>query len=119
IPDSSVDLVTIFIGLHHAPPHKLEPFVKSVFRVMRSGGVLLLRDHNATEEMKPIVNLAHSTFNAGTGVSYHDEITEIRNFQPLSYWISLLENIGFERKGNPILQEGDPTANTLVAFIKK
>ncbi len=37
IPDVSVDLVTNFIGFHHAPADRLAPFVGSIRRVLRPG----------------------------------------------------------------------------------
>ena len=58
IPDVSVDLVTIFIGFHHCPTEKLSGFIKSIHRVLRPGGSLLLRDHDVrTPEMATFVSL--------------------------------------------------------------
>jgi FAD/FMN-containing dehydrogenase/SAM-dependent methyltransferase len=119
IPDASVDLVTAYIGLHHAPPEKLRAFVASINRILRPGGKLVLRDHDATSDMRPIAHLAHSTYNAGLGVSLHEELSEIRNFQPVSYWVDLMKNSGFKDEGVRLLQEGDPTANTLMVFTKQ
>ena len=38
IPDASADLVTCYIGLHHAEPRTLAPFIASLARVLRPGG---------------------------------------------------------------------------------
>jgi FAD/FMN-containing dehydrogenase/SAM-dependent methyltransferase len=120
IPNQSVDLVSIYIGLHHIPPHKIRPFLASIYRVLRPGGVLVLRDHDANSEaILRMDHLAHDTFNAGLGVPFDVELREIRNFQPLAYWIDVLKDTGFKlSSANPILQKGDPTRNTLIAFEK-
>ncbi len=48
IADNSLDLVICFIGLHHIPAEKLDAFVHSIRRVLRPGGVFLLREHDAS-----------------------------------------------------------------------
>lgn len=118
IPDESIELVTIYIGLHHVSPEKLDSFIKSVHRILKPGGVFIVRDHNATEENQPIVNLAHTTFNAAFGVSQEEENNEIRNFQPLQYWTNAVEKAGLVRKGNLSYRKGDPTQNALMTFVK-
>src|SRR2546430_6369387 len=44
IPDASVDLITNFIGFHHAPLVRPDPFVASIPPAPRPGGRLALRD---------------------------------------------------------------------------
>ncbi len=121
IPSKSVDLVVCVIGLHHIPVEKLDGFVASIERILRPGGQFLLRDHDAhTPELISIVSTAHTVYNAITvGESLEAEMSEYRNFQPLSYWISLLEQHGFKSGEERILQEGDPTLNTFMKFTKK
>ena len=118
VPNESVDLVSMFIGLHHAPPEKLRPFVASIFRMLRPGGKFVLRDHDAGERILPIAFLAHSTYNAGLGVPFRAELDEIRNLQPVSYWQQILSESGFIDRGVQLLQNGDPTGNTLLVFEK-
>lgn len=70
ISDSSIDLVTCYIGLHHAPLEKLNDFIRSIHRILRSGGRLILREHDVNnEKMHKFVSLAHTVFNVGLGVS--------------------------------------------------
>jgi SAM-dependent methyltransferase len=129
IDSSSVDLVSLFIGLHHCPQEKLEPFIASIHRVLREGGSFVLRDHNAdSPEMLALVNVVHSVFNVATGVPWEgntvgqDEASEVRNFQALSYWDNLLERYGFVRFQSeklPYVRNGDPTENSLARYVKK
>lgn len=118
IKDNSLDLVTCFIGLHHCPVELLEEFLEEIYRVLRPGGNFVVRDHDATQELLPLVHFAHSIYNVGTGVSLKDELAEVRNFQPLSYWTEKVESVGFKDQQKRLLQQGDPTANTLIVFKK-
>ena len=64
VPDASIDLVTNFIGFHHAPLEKLEGFIDGIRRVLRPGGKLLLREHDVVDAtMDSVVSLAHDEEN--------------------------------------------------------
>lgn len=120
ILDSSVDMVVCFIGLHHIPTDKIEPFIASIKRILRPGGVFLLRDHDAyNQDIFKLASTAHTVFNAIIAKSSEDEEAhEIRNFKPINYWIELLELDGFTAGSKRILQDNDPTLNTLIKFTK-
>ncbi len=121
IATGSVDLVAMYIGLHHIPKQKLIPFLQSVHRVLRPGGSFVLMDHDATSlELQGMLSVIHSIFNVGTGISLDEELREFRNFQRLGYWESLLEKNGFIRDPHPsLVRQGDATLNSLVRFTKK
>jgi len=117
IADQSIDVVTCFIGLHHAPPAKLAAFVDSIRRVLRPGGLFLVRDHDVkTPQMDAFVSLAHTVFNAGLGISWDVNNQELRHFAPVDHWVRYLGEHGFRDLGARILQEHDPSANTLLGF---
>ncbi|HJQ35794.1 MAG TPA: FAD-binding protein [Thermoanaerobaculia bacterium] len=117
IADQSIDVVTCFIGLHHAPPAKLDAFVRSIHRVLRSGGLFIVRDHDVqTPQMDAFVSLAHTVFNAGLGIPWDVNERELRHFAPISHWAQYLGDRGFADTGARILQAHDPSANTLMAF---
>jgi SAM-dependent methyltransferase len=120
IPDASLDLVSMFIGLHHLPEESLEDFLNSINRVLKPGGIFLLMDHDATETVFPIAWLAHFFFNAVTGEPREAELQEVRNFKPLDVWKSMISSKGLHSYSNPdgLIREGDPTKNTLLAFQK-
>jgi FAD/FMN-containing dehydrogenase len=119
IPDASVDLATLYIGLHHSPAHKLEPFVSSIRRVLRPGGAFVLRDHDVDSPgMDALVGLAHDVFNAGLGVPWAVNAKELRLFRTVSDWRRYLGERGFESVGEPILQDHDPTRNSLLRFTR-
>ncbi len=122
IPDSSVDLVTCYGGLHHISPEKLLPFIHSIHRVLRPGGKFILREHDArTQEIEAQAFAVHLVFNAAIEEApVMEEKNELRLFAPLQEWISLIENNGFKWDSRfKLLQPRDSTANTLILFEKK
>jgi hypothetical protein len=119
VPNQSLDLITNFIGFHHAPVEQRDAFIASVSKKLRSGGRLLLRDHDVdSDSMRYIVALAHDVFNAGLNVSWDVNLNEIRNFTSVPQIEEALNNAGLIRVGDKLLQTGDPTQNTMMLFVK-
>ena len=119
IESASLDLVTCYIGLHHMTPEQLRHFLASVHRVLRPGGLFIVRDHDvASPAMGALVSLAHTVFNAGLGESWETNQKEARHFDSVQMWIARLSDAGFANTGHRILQDNDPTRNTLLAFTK-
>ncbi len=119
IADASLDLVSCYIGLHHCSPEEIDAYLASINRILRDGGIFILRDHDAeTPEMKTFVSLVHTVFNAGLGISWEKNHQEKRFFNGIDHWINLLQNHGFEPIGKQLLQDHDPSKNTLIAFVK-
>ncbi|PJD95782.1 MAG: hypothetical protein CK425_07710 [Parachlamydia sp.] len=120
IPTNSVDLVCLYIGLHHIPIDKIDPFLASLKRIIRPGGSFILMDHHAhTKALQNLVNVVHSIFNVATGVTPEANQREIRNFQSLQYWKDRLEAHGMTLyKHKPLMRRGDPTLNAIVRFDK-
>lgn len=119
IPDASVDLVTCYIGLHHIVPSDVEGFIRSIHRIMRPGGLFILRDHDVTTpQMHAFVSLAHAVFNAGLGTSWEVNAAELRHFAPVADWIARLGAVGLRHTGPCLAQPNDPSDNLLMAFAK-
>ena len=119
IASASVDLVSCYIGLHHIDPPRLAPFITSIHRILRPGGVFILRDHDVTTpEMDHFVALAHAVFNAGLGVKWEMNQQELRHFAPVAEWARRLEAAGFHDTGKRLKQAHDPSDNVLMAYIK-
>ncbi len=117
---ASVDLITNFIGFHHAPLDRLDPFVASIRRALRPGGRLVLRDHDVDgPEMNALVALAHDVFNVGVKLPWTSNHLQIRNFTSVKQQVPYLAKMGFERGRGLRLQAGDPTKNTLMVFTKR
>jgi len=120
IADASVGLVSCFIGLHHIAPARLDPFVASIVRVLRKGGVFVLRDHDVTDvRMDRMVSLAHTVFNCGLGAPWSVNAKERRHFVSIDTWIARLAAHDLVQTGPRLAQANDPTKNLLLAFEKK
>lgn len=117
LPEKSAGLVSCFIGLHHMAPEKLAPFLQSIARVLKPGGVFIVRDHDVRDaQMDAFVALAHTVFNAGLGESWAVNLSERRHFASADAWIDRIESAGFKHTVPRLLQEGDPSDNVLMAF---
>jgi SAM-dependent methyltransferase len=119
VAKESLDLVTCFIGLHHSPPELLDGFVRSIHRILRPGGLFIIRDHDArTPEMCTFVSLVHTVFNAGLGASWEENAKEVKHFASAEFWSEYIVARGFRDLGPRLLQANDPSDNTLMAFVK-
>ncbi len=120
IPDSSIDVVTCYIGLHHSPLDKLDGFIHSINRILRPDGKFIVRDHDVNNpEMNSFVALAHAVFNAGLGVSWEVNKKELRHFTSVDTLIKYLEERGLKFTGKKIFQKNDPSLNALMEFVKE
>lgn len=119
IADESIDLVTCHIGLHHCPPELLDGYLKSIKRILRKGGLFIIRDHDVkTKEMATFVSLVHTVFNLGLNVSWETDNAEFKSFKSIEEWVSIISGYGFQDMGKRILQDKDPSDNTLIGFVK-
>ena len=118
IPDESADLISLNQGLHHFPQHTIIPFLTSVVRVLRPGGLFIVREHDAVESLIPSLDVAHSIFNVVTGVSQAEERAEIRAFRPLLEWRRIVESVGLRDTLLYDMEEGDPTCDEMMCFVK-
>jgi FAD/FMN-containing dehydrogenase/SAM-dependent methyltransferase len=120
IPDASLDLVACYIGLHHMTEARLKPFLASIRRVLRPGGRFIVRDHDVTDEnMRALVSLAHTVFNAGLGETWETNRAELRYFESVATWVRRLDDAGFDDSGQRLYQDNDPTDNALLCFVRR
>ena len=120
IADQSLDLVTCYIGLHHCPADKLSDYIASIARVLRPGGKFVLRDHHADTPSRVVFcSLVHAVFNAGLGVDWAENQRELRLFNGIEHWVRAVTAHGFKESGERILQDYDPSLNTLVCFVRE
>jgi FAD/FMN-containing dehydrogenase len=120
VADTSLDLVTIFIGLHHCPKEKLDAYIKSVFRILRPGGKLVIRDHDVkNKSFGNFVSLIHDVFYLGLEETWEYTSTEIRNYTSSDSLQKFVNQRGFIGGDIRLLQEHDPSLNTMMCFIKQ
>ncbi|PTQ89838.1 FAD-binding protein [Agitococcus lubricus] len=120
IADESLDLVTIYIGLHHIPREKLDPFLASVWRVLRPHGKLIIRDHDVdSNDFHEFVSLIHDAFYSGLDKDWDYVSQEPRFFCSAQQLVSLVEQQGFKADVRRLVQDHDPSKNTLILFHKQ
>lgn len=120
IPQESIDLLTVYIGYHHAPRLNRSTFIQSCYQALRKDGILIVRDHDVSSaDMDTFVALAHDVFNVGLELPWEKNEAEIRNFCSLQELSDALSKEGFQAEEKRLLQKGDPTLNTLMKFVKK
>jgi FAD/FMN-containing dehydrogenase len=120
IADACLDFVGCYIGLHHMTHDQLRHFLASVHRIVRPGGVFIVRDHDVqNENLRALVSLAHTVFNAGLGESWQTNRAELRFFESASTWRARLHAAGFDDTGETIFQANDPTDNALFCFVRR
>ncbi|MCB1657166.1 MAG: FAD-binding protein [Pseudomonadales bacterium] len=120
IADESLDLVTIYIGLHHIPREKLQPFLESVWRVLRPNGKLIIRDHDVdSAEFHEFISLIHDAFYSGLNKDWDYVSQEPRFFCSAQQLVTLVEEHGFKADSRRLIQDHDPTKNTLILFTKQ
>ncbi|MCE3229684.1 MAG: class SAM-dependent methyltransferase [Bacteroidetes bacterium] len=119
IADESLDLVTCHIGLHHCPLELLDAYIKSLHRILRKGGLFIMRDHDVkTPEMATFVSVVHTVFNLGLNISWETDKSEFKSFKSIEEWSKIISAYGFKDSGQRILQDRDPSDNTLISFTK-
>ena len=77
-----------------------------------------MREHDARPELLPMLDLAHSVFNAVTGVDGAAERAEIRAFRPVLEWRAILEAHGFLDTMLYEVEPGDCTEDEMLCFIR-
>eukprot|EP00566_Odontella_aurita_P001921 CAMPEP_0113531096 /NCGR_PEP_ID=MMETSP0015_2-20120614/3308_1 /TAXON_ID=2838 /ORGANISM="Odontella" /LENGTH=1747 /DNA_ID=CAMNT_0000429897 /DNA_START=442 /DNA_END=5685 /DNA_ORIENTATION=- /assembly_acc=CAM_ASM_000160 len=128
IPSGTMDLVTLNQGLHHFQMTALYGFLVEMRRVLSDQGVFIFREHDlrldndggtsTTSAPVAMLDLAHSVFNAITGVPVHEEAGEVRAFRPLQEWRCLMQNCGFRDTLQFGLEKGDSTFDFMLCFGK-
>jgi len=117
IPPESIELATCYEGLHHCPEERLEEFINGIHRVLKPGGLFVLREYDIkTHDMQLFANIIHTVMSAATNIPWKQQAQELRNFRPVEEWSNIICSYGFEDLGYRLLQEKDPTMNTLMVF---
>lgn len=132
VQDNSLDLIGCLGGLHHIPKERVKTFTQSMHSKLRPGGVILLREHNVTDnegtgsaklskaQLKAIAAVVHTFVNASEGASWEIEGNEIREFKSLTDWTQFMGEHGFVAVSKKFhVLKDDPTENAMFAFVKQ
>ena len=79
-----------------------------------------MRAHDVkTPDMATFVSLVHTVFNLGLQVSWETDRAEFKSFRAIEEWSKIVSAFGFEDSGQRVLQDKDPSDNTLLSFTKR
>ena len=116
----SVDVVALYSGLHFYTSEQLHGIMSFIIRVLRKGGVVVIREYDVANEARQMfLDVIHSVINLANNVSWQAESKEHRVFKPVTEWSTIIADHGFKDTGKRIVQQKDPTLNTLMSFIKQ
>jgi SAM-dependent methyltransferase len=120
IPSESIGLVACYAGLHHCPKPLIAGFIASIHRVLRNGGLFILREHDVhTPLLETLLAFVHTVDNLGSNIPWAEHENQIANFMPVSAWSDMITAVGFKDMDARLLEKGDPTHNTLMMFVKE
>ena len=101
IEDNSVDTILCMVSLHHMTDSTIETTLKEINRILKPGGMLLVKEHDFNEISKKFIVLEHYLYHIMDS-AYQYKVIEpdayfencIDNFKSIREWRRLIENIG-------------------------
>ncbi len=105
----SLDYITVFQTLHHINPVYLSTLLNEINRVLKKGGKVLIKEHNAdSEEIIKLVELEHLIFNIKNSESY-----DYLKARSETEWDNLFKEYGLKKLNNFSYSNdpNDPTKN--------
>jgi ubiquinone/menaquinone biosynthesis C-methylase UbiE len=123
----SFDLITCFMVLHHVPEKNITTLLKEIYRIMKSGGILILREHNAQNDKDfKLLDVLHEYYDYVLNSTNVWEESH-GNYNNMQFWTSRLEDAGFieynnsqSKLNNPFNQKNpkNPFKNYMTSFVK-
>jgi ubiquinone/menaquinone biosynthesis C-methylase UbiE len=107
MPTGSVDLVTIFMVLHHIRDAQLGAVMRELARVVMRDGIVIIREHDSPNTMiDSLINVEHALFEVVIEkLASPDEFQAhyFGNYKTRRDWVMLMKMYGFEQVGLPII----------------
>jgi ubiquinone/menaquinone biosynthesis C-methylase UbiE len=101
-PDNSFDLVTCFMLFHHIDPSNIRKLMSEIKRVMKKGGVLIVREHDAenSQLFRDLLDLLHEYYDyvINTDNSWESLVKNNNFYESRERWEDLLLEFGFKRR---------------------
>jgi len=96
--DNTFDLVTVLMVLHHVPKDSIDTLLKSIYDVLKPGGLLLIRDHDVTKRIeRQYIGWIHFFYELiceqESNWEFYD--TYVANFMSKEELGGMLEELGF------------------------
>lgn len=94
--DSSFDLITCLMTLHHIPSDKLDTLMGEIYRVMKYDGIVILREHSVEHECSRIgLDIMHKFYDKVWNMPDDSWSEEKGNYKSFREWNQLFIKHGF------------------------
>lgn len=109
IEDNTIDIVTVFMVLHHIPKQYHENVIKELYRIISPNGVLILKEHNAPsvnekdyEPFYKTIDIVHDVYDfiIEPELSWMDS-GYYSKYLSLNQWDMLFKQSGFDSHMKP------------------
>lgn len=120
IRDNSLDLVCCIGGLHGVPTERVAALLGALYRVLRPGGLLILREPDVqTPAQRALAELALLLQGLAAGRGWQAQSALPRNFASADGWAARLGAVGFSEHGVRLSSVGDPLRRACMVFVKR
>jgi SAM-dependent methyltransferase len=90
--DNSVDLITCFQVLHHINIKELDFYVKELIRILKPGGIFIIREHDCNDyNTRLLIDIEHTLFETVTSekINGHHlfEYKDSDNYRNIEDWV--------------------------------
>jgi ubiquinone/menaquinone biosynthesis C-methylase UbiE len=101
--DDSFDIITCLMVLHHIPTDKLEKLIDEIYRVLKNGGIVIIREHSPVYKLQEIcLDIMHDFYdlvwNSDSNMKW---ISSNNNYKNSNGWIAEFLNASFIVDVNP------------------
>lgn len=94
--DNSFDLITCFMVLHHIPSDKLQNIIDEIYRVLKTDGVVILREHSPINNLHKIcLDIMHDFYDLVWNENHIGWDEKITNYKNSNEWVSEFLNASF------------------------
>lgn len=122
--DNSFDFITVFMVLHHIKDDDLKNSINELYRILKPGGVLILREHNVPKkDSKPLhilLDFMHDFYDdiMISDTSWKDSGKYYAKYQSQEEWDTLLQNVGFSLNDFQPFFNKDYKKNAILKFMR-
>jgi ubiquinone/menaquinone biosynthesis C-methylase UbiE len=95
--DDSFNLITCLMVLHHIPPDNLEKLMDEIYRVLKKGGVIIVREHSPINNLQEMcLDILHNFYDLVWNVDSDMNWAESSNtYKNSNEWIDVFLNSSF------------------------
>lgn len=133
LEDNTMDLITSHMVLHHIDDKYLEYVLRDLYRIMKPGGVLLIREHDAptnlneNQSFHKVIDVTHDVYDyvIEAEMSWKDKDDYYAKYRPvngMNGWDETISRVGFkpttyQKKTNRDIQT-NPNATCIRMYYK-